>query len=176
MTPKEVRRAGSQIALKFAVGTCWLGAVLVAATDKGVAAVLLGDNPDELINDLQTRFSNAQLIVGDSAFEDTMSKVVGLIDQPGSKFNVPLDIQGTAFQHRVWQALSKIPCGTTMTYSEIANLVGMPEAVRAVAAACAANMIAVAIPCHRVIRADGSLSGYRWGIERKRALLKREQE
>ncbi|MFV0296228.1 MAG: methylated-DNA--[protein]-cysteine S-methyltransferase, partial [Hyphomicrobiaceae bacterium] len=134
----------------------------------------LGDDPETLVHDLEDRFPQARLIGGDRAFEDIMAKVVGLVEAPETGLDLPLDVRGTAFQHRVWQALRDIPVGTTATYSEIAERIGMPKAVRAVAAACAANKIAVAIPCHRVVRNDGSLSGYRWGVERKRALIDRE--
>jgi AraC family transcriptional regulator, regulatory protein of adaptative response / methylated-DNA-[protein]-cysteine methyltransferase len=174
MTPTEFRTGATEIGMRFAVGECALGSILVAASDKGIAAILLGSEPEALVKDLQDRFPNATLTGGDRAFEDVVAKVVGLVDAPGNEFDLPLDIRGTAFQHRVWQALCEIPPGATATYSEIAARIGMPNAVRAVAAACAANKIAVAIPCHRVVRNDGSLSGYRWGVERKRALLDRE--
>lgn len=174
MTPRAVRRKGADQLLRFAVGESSLGAILVAASDKGVAAILIGDDPAELLQDLQQRFRNATLVGGDRQFEDVVAKVVGLIEAPGSAVDLPLDIRGTAFQHRVWQALRQIPAGATASYADIAQCVGMPKSVRAVAAACAANHIAVAIPCHRVVRTDGALAGYRWGIERKRALLERE--
>jgi AraC family transcriptional regulator of adaptative response/methylated-DNA-[protein]-cysteine methyltransferase len=160
--------------MRFAVGECSLGAILVASSDKGIAAILFGDDPEALVHDLEDRFPNANLIGGDRSFEDVMAKVVGLVEAPSVGIDLPLDMRGTAFQHRVWQALREIPVGTTATYSEIAEKIGMPKAVRAVAAACAANKIAVAIPCHRVVRNDGSLSGYRWGVERKRKLIDRE--
>ncbi len=176
MTPTEFRSGGKGTTLRFAVGGCSLGSVLVAASEKGVAAILLGDDPEVLITDLQRRFPRAALVAGDASFEETMTKVVGLIDAPRRDVELPLDIRGTAFQRRVWQALRDIPPGTTATYSEIAERIGMPKAVRAVAGACAANKIAVAIPCHRVVRGDGSLSGYRWGVERKRRLIAREDE
>ena len=158
------------------MGACSLGSVLVAASEKGVAAIFLGDDPDVLITDLQRRFPRATLVGGDKSFEDIMGKVVGLIEAPKRDVELPLDVRGTAFQHQVWQALRDIPPGTTATYSEIAERIGMPKAVRAVAAACAANKIAVAIPCHRVVRSDGALSGYRWGVDRKRRLIARERE
>ena len=162
--------------MRFAVGECSLGAILVAASAKGITAILLGDDAEALVHDLEDRFPNATLIGGDRAFEDVMAKVVGLVDAPRSGFDLPLDLRGTAFQHRVWEALRAIPAGMTVTYSEIAERIGMPKAVRAVASACAANKIAIAIPCHRVVRNDGSLSGYRWGVERKRTLIAREAE
>ncbi len=174
MTPTAYRAGGSGAAIRFAVGECWLGSILVAATDKGVCAILLGDDPEALLRDLQDRFPKARLIGGDKAFEKLVAKVVGFVQQPGRGADLPLDVRGTAFQQRVWRALREIPAGSTATYSEIAARIGRPKAVRAVAQACASNAIAVAIPCHRVVRTDGSLSGYRWGVERKRKLLARE--
>jgi AraC family transcriptional regulator of adaptative response/methylated-DNA-[protein]-cysteine methyltransferase len=174
MTPTDFRSGGSHADMKFAIGECSLGSILVAASSKGIAAILFGDNPEALVHDLEDRFPKANLIGGDRTFEDTMAKVIGLVDAPGIGLDLPLDLRGTAFQHRVWQALREITVGTTATYSEIAERIGMPKAVRAVAAACAANKIAVAIPCHRVVRNDGSLSGYRWGVARKRKLIDRE--
>jgi AraC family transcriptional regulator of adaptative response/methylated-DNA-[protein]-cysteine methyltransferase len=174
MTPTAVRRGGEGAAIRFAIGQASLGAVLVAATDKGVSAIMLGDDPDLLARELQDRFPRAELVGGDAEFERMVARVVGLIEAPGQRLDLPLDIRGTAFQERVWQALRAIPAGKTATYTEIARAVGQPKAVRAVAQACAANPLAVAIPCHRVVRADGDLSGYRWGVERKRELLDRE--
>jgi len=175
MTPSEFRSGGPDADLHFAIGECSLGSILVAASRKGIAAIFLGSDPETLLHDLEDRFPKANLIGGDPAFEDVMAKVVGLVEAPETGLSLPLDVRGTAFQHRVWQALREIPAGTTATYSEIAGRIGMPKAVRAVAAACAANKIAVAIPCHRVIRNDGWLSGYRWGVDRKRTLLERER-
>ena len=174
MTPSDFRSGGTDADMRFAVGECSLGSILVAASDKGIAAILFGDDPETLVHDLEDRFPKANLIGGDRAFEDVMAKVVGLVEAPEVGLALPLDVRGTAFQHRVWRALREIPVGTTATYREIAEKIGMPKAVRAVAAACAANKIAVAIPCHRVVRNDGSLSGYRWDVERKRRLLDRE--
>ena len=174
MTPSDFRSGGSNSDMRFAVGQCSLGAILVAASAKGITAILIGDDPQALVHDLEDRFPNAKLVGGDRDFEDVMAKVVGLVDAPQSGLALPLDMRGTAFQHRVWDALRDIPTGTTATYTEIAERIGMPKAVRAVAAACAANKIAVAIPCHRVVRTDGSLSGYRWGVHRKRTLIARE--
>lgn len=174
MTPTDFRVGGNSADMRFAVGECSLGSILVAASDKGITAIFLGDDPESLVRNLQDRFPKANLIGGDRTFETVMAAVVGLVETPETGLDLPLDVRGTAFQHRVWQALRDIPTGTTATYSEIAERIGMPKAVRAVAAACAANKLAVAIPCHRVVRNDGSLSGYRWGVERKRALLKRE--
>jgi AraC family transcriptional regulator, regulatory protein of adaptative response / methylated-DNA-[protein]-cysteine methyltransferase len=174
MTPSRFRAGGEQAVIRFAVGECSLGAILVAATDKGVCAILLGDEPEALVHDLQDRFGRAELIGGDEAFEDLVARVVGLVEQPRLGHDLPLDVRGTAFQQRVWQALQEIPAGETASYADIAGKIGKPSAVRAVAQACGANALAVAIPCHRVVRNDGALSGYRWGVERKRALLDRE--
>jgi len=174
MKPGTFRAGGDGETIRFAVGECSLGSVLVAATGHGVCAILLGDDPDALVQDLQRRFSNAQLVGGDAEFEQLVARVVGLVESPGQSLNLPLDVRGTVFQQRVWRALREIPAGSTVSYSQVAARIGAPKAVRAVAQACASNTVAVAIPCHRVVRRDGGLSGYRWGIERKRALLERE--
>ncbi len=176
MTPKSFKAGGTGATIRFAVGECSLGSILVAASEKGVCAILMGNDPDALVKDLQDRFSQANLIGGDRHFEKTVAKVVGLVEAPRVGFDLPLDVRGTAFQQRVWQALREIPVGTTTTYTEVAARIGMPKAARAVAQACSANTLAVAIPCHRVSRIDGDLAGYRWGVERKRALLEREKE
>jgi AraC family transcriptional regulator of adaptative response/methylated-DNA-[protein]-cysteine methyltransferase len=174
MAPAQFRAGGADAEIRFAVGQCSLGSILIAATAQGICAISLGDDANALVRDLQDRFPNAQLVGGDRAFEQWMAKVVGCVEAPELGLDLPLDVRGTAFQQRVWQALQKIPAGSTASYTEIARRIGAPTAVRAVARACASNPIAVAIPCHRVVRTDGSLSGYRWGVERKRALLKRE--
>lgn len=174
MTPTDYRAGGANAEIRFAVGECALGAILVAQSERGVCAILLGDDPDLLARDLQDRFPRARLIGGDSAFEQLVATVVGFVEAPGTGLALPLDIRGTAFQQRVWQALRQIPAGHTASYTEIAHRIGAPKSVRAVAGACAANALAVAIPCHRVVRNDGGLSGYRWGVERKRALLDNE--
>jgi AraC family transcriptional regulator, regulatory protein of adaptative response / methylated-DNA-[protein]-cysteine methyltransferase len=174
MTPGAVRRGGAGAVIRFAVGEASLGAVLVAATTKGVCAILLGDDPEALVRELQDRFPKAEFEGGDTGFERMVARVVGLVDAPGQRLDLPLDIRGTAFQQKVWAALSAIPAGKTATYVEIARAIGQPTAVRAVAQACGANPLAVAIPCHRVVRSDGDLSGYRWGVERKRKLIARE--
>ena len=174
MTPTHFRAGGASELIRFAVGECSLGAILVAATTKGVCAILLGDDPGVLLRELEDRFPKAQLIGADRDFEQWVAKVVGLVETPALGLDLPLDVRGTAFQQRVWQALRAIPAGSTASYTEIAARIGKPKAVRAVAHACASNAIAVAIPCHRVVRSDGALAGYRWGIERKRALLTRE--
>ena len=174
MTPSRYRTGGSNEEIKFAVGETSLGAILVASSKKGVAAILLGNDPDELLRNLQDRFPNADLIGADGDYESLVARVVGFVEAPRIGLDLPLDIRGTAFQQRVWHALQEIPVGETVSYVEIAERIGSPEAVRAVAGACAANNLAVAIPCHRVVRNDGSLSGYAWGVERKRVLLDRE--
>ena len=174
MTPTSYRAGGANTAIRFAIGECSLGSILVAASERGVCAILLGDDPDALARDLQDRFPSANLIGGDAAFEELVAKVVGFVEAPRLGLDLPLDVRGTAFQQRVWQALRAIPAGTTASYSDIAQRIGTPKSVRAVAQACAANPLAVAIPCHRVVRNDGGLSGYRWGVERKRALIDRE--
>ncbi|HEY2498368.1 MAG TPA: bifunctional DNA-binding transcriptional regulator/O6-methylguanine-DNA methyltransferase Ada [Candidatus Angelobacter sp.] len=174
MTPSDFRARGANSNIHFCVGECSLGSILVGVTGKGICAILLGDDPDALVRDLQNRFSNAKLVGGDAEIEAWMARVVGFVEAPGIGLDLPLDVRGTAFQQRVWQALTKVPIGSTTSYAEIAEQMGSPRAVRAVAQACAANALAVAIPCHRVVRSDGSLSGYRWGIERKRELLNRE--
>ncbi len=174
MTPTSFRAGGSGASIRFAVGECSLGSILVAATDKGVCAISLGDEPEALVRDLQDRFPKAKLFGGDKDFERWVAKVVGFVEAPALGLDLPLDVRGTAFQQRVWQTLRAIPAGSTASYAEVAKRIGAPKAVRAVAQACASNTIALAIPCHRVVRTDGSLSGYRWGIARKRALLERE--
>lgn len=176
MTPSRYRAGGAQETLRFAIGQSSLGAILVASSDKGVAAILIADDPEALVHDLQDRFPNAALVGGDAAYETLVARVVGMVESPGSALDLPLDIRGTAFQQRVWTALRQIPAGTTASYADIAKTIGAPKSTRAVAGACAANALAVAIPCHRVVRTDGALSGYRWGVERKRALLALEAE
>jgi len=174
MTPSELRAGGAAVALRFAVGECSLGAILVAASDRGVCAILLGDDPEELLADLERRFPRAELVGADPSFEALVARAVGLVERPDLGADLPLDVRGSAFQLRVWQALRAIPPGATTSYAELARAIGEPRAARAVARACAANPLAVAIPCHRVVRVDGGLAGYRWGVERKRALLERE--
>ena len=174
MTPTKFRGGADGVSIRFAVGECSLGSILVAATEKGICSILLGDDPDKLVRGLQDRFSKAKLVGGDKEFEKWVAQVVGFVEAPAQGLRLPLDMRGTAFQQRVWKALRDIPAGSTATYSDIAERVGAPKAVRAVAQACASNDIAVAIPCHRVVRKNGELSGYRWGVERKQALLRRE--
>jgi len=176
MTPTAFRNQGAGAHIIFAVGQCRLGAILVARSQKGICAISLGDDADALVRVLQDRFPAAELAGGDTEFERLVAVVVGFVESPGIGLDLPLDIRGTAFQQRVWHALRAIPAGQTASYAGIAAAIGAPKSARAVAAACAANNLAVAIPCHRVVRQDGALSGYRWGVERKRALLAREAE
>lgn len=174
MTPTRWRAGGADAELRFAVGQCSLGAILVARSEVGLCAIALGDDPDELVRALQDRFPRARLVGGDAGFEAWVARVVGFVEAPAIGLDLPLDIRGTAFQQRVWQALQAVPPGETVSYGEIARRIGAPAATRAVAQACGANALAVAIPCHRVVRRDGAVSGYRWGVERKQALLARE--
>jgi len=176
MTPRSYRAGAANVTIRFAVGECSLGAILVAQSERGICAILMGDDADVLVRDLQDRFPSARLVGGDAGFEELVARVVGFVEAPRIGLDLPLDVRGTAFQQRVWQALRDIPAGETLSYSELAQRIGAPKAVRAVAGACAANALAVAIPCHRVLRNDGALSGYRWGVERKRALLEREAQ
>lgn len=176
MTPGRFRAGGTGAEIRFAVGRCSLGSILVASSERGICAILLGDDPDVLIHDLQDQFPKARLIGGDADFERLVATVVGFVEAPRFGLGLPLDLRGTAFQQRVWRALQRIPVGHTASYSEIARRIGAPQAARAVAQACASNRLAVVIPCHRVIRTDGALSGYRWGVQRKQALLRREAE
>ncbi len=174
MKPTDYRAGGRNVEIRFAIGESSLGSILVAQSERGICAITLGDDPDSLIRDLQDRFPKAQLIGADREFEKLVARVVGFVEAPRIGLDLPLDVRGTAFQLRVWRALRKIPAGKTVSYTDIARRIGAPKAVRAVAQACGANPIAVAIPCHRVVRNDGALSGYRWGIERKQTLLEKE--
>jgi AraC family transcriptional regulator, regulatory protein of adaptative response / methylated-DNA-[protein]-cysteine methyltransferase len=176
MTPTQYRTGGANEEINFALGQTTLGSILVASSKKGVVAILLGDDPDKLLRELQDRFPKAKLIGADKEYEKLVAHVVGFIEAPNQGLNLPLDIRGTAFQQRIWRVLQGIPAGKTVSYAEIAKKIGSPKLVRAVAGACAANNIAVAIPCHRVVRTDGSLSGYAWGIDRKRQLIDRERK
>lgn len=175
MRASEYRTGAAGQRISFAVGQCCLGAILVAESERGICAILLGDDPDDLVRDLHHRFPAAELAGGDPDFEERVARVVAFVETPSTGIDLPLDIRGTAFQERVWRALRAIPPGTTITYGELAKRIGAPEAVRAVAGACGANRLAVAIPCHRVVRLNGDLGGYRWGIEKKQMLLDRER-
>ena len=174
MTPTRYRSGGADTEIRFAVGQCSLGSILVAKSARGLCSIMMADDPQQLTRELQDRFPRARLIGGDEQFEQWVAQVIGLVEEPRLGLDLPLDVQGTAFQRRVWQALRKIPVGRTVSYSDIARRIGAPKSVRAVAQAVAANKLAVAIPCHRVVHKDGTLSGYRWGVERKQALLERE--
>ena len=175
MTPTNYRAGGAHAEIVFALSECTLGWLLVAKSQTGICSIALGDEPKALICELEARFSNAARLEDDVEFAKFIAHVVEFVETPSSEFDLPLDIRGTAFQQRVWQELQRIPLGETATYTQIAQRIDAPKAVRAVAGACAANTLAVAIPCHRVVKSDGSLSGYRWGVERKRALLDREK-
>ncbi|MHA3902329.1 bifunctional DNA-binding transcriptional regulator/O6-methylguanine-DNA methyltransferase Ada [Castellaniella sp. WN] len=174
MRARDYRAGGAGAVIRFAVGQCALGAILVAQSRLGLCAILLGDDPDRLVRDLQDQFPRAELIGGDAGFERLVAQVVGFVEAPAIGLDLPLDVRGTAFQQRVWRALRDIPPGATASYAEVAARIGAPKAARAVARACGANPLAVAIPCHRVVRRDGDVSGYRWGVARKRELLRRE--
>ncbi|WP_164262994.1 bifunctional transcriptional activator/DNA repair enzyme AdaA [Stenotrophomonas maltophilia] len=175
MTPKQWRAGGRGEVIHFALAESSLGSVLVASSATGVVAILLGDDPEALLQSLQQRFRQAELVGADSGYEQLVAQVVGLVEDPSRGATLPLDIRGTAFQQRVWQALQQIPRGQTASYAEIAARIGAPRSSRAVARACASNPLAVAVPCHRVVRRDGDLSGYAWGVARKRELLRREK-
>ena len=174
MTPSQFRGGGTDATVRFAVGECSLGRGHEHRAERGICAIELGDDADELVRGLQDRFHSAELVGGDGAFDALVARAVALVEHPELGDDLPLDVRGTAFQERVWQALRSIPLGETRTYAEVARAIGAPSSVRAVAGACGANHVAVAIPCHRVVRSDGSLSGYRWGVERKATLLARE--
>ena len=167
--------SGAATRIRFATGSCSLGAILVARSEQGACAILFGENPEELVRDLAARLPNVELTGGDPGSDQLLTRVVRLVEAPQLGCDIPLDVRGTAFQRRVWQALRQIPAGETASYADIARRIGSPGSARAVAQACGANPLAVAIPCHRVVSSDGSLSGYRWGGERKRALLERER-
>lgn len=175
MTPSRYRAGGTNEEIRFAIGQASLGVILVASSRKGVVSILLGDDPDQLARDLQDRFPKAHLVGADGDYEALVARVVGFVEAPRIGLDLPLDVRCTAFEQRVWQALQEIPAGETSSYAEIARRIGAPRAARAVAGACAANNLAIAIPCHRVVRQDGALSGYAWGAERKRELLDRER-
>lgn len=174
MKPAAYRKGGAKAEIRFGFGQSSLGRVLAAASERGICAIMLGDDDAALLEDLERRFPNARAIEADADFAASVADVVAMIEEPAKGLALPLDIRGTAFQQRVWQALRAIPAGETRSYAEVAQAMGEPRAARAVAAACAANKIAVAVPCHRVVHRDGSLSGYRWGVERKKRLLAKE--
>jgi AraC family transcriptional regulator of adaptative response/methylated-DNA-[protein]-cysteine methyltransferase len=174
MTPTEYRAGGPQTEIHFAIGKCSLGFLLVATTRKGVCAILLGDDPGALARELHDTFPRATVSMENGRLEAVLANVIRFVESPGTGLDLPLDVRGTVFQQRVWQAIREIPPGATLSYTDLSRKLGSPAAVRAVARACGANPLAVAVPCHRVVARDGALSGYRWGVERKRALLDRE--
>jgi AraC family transcriptional regulator of adaptative response/methylated-DNA-[protein]-cysteine methyltransferase len=175
MSPSAFRRNGEHQQIRYVVEKCSLGLALIAGTPRGICAIFLGDDPRALESDLRAEFSNADLHASDVSFQRWVKAVLAQIDEPARRVDLPLDIRGTAFQHRVWEALRRIPVGQTTTYTELASRIGAPSTVRAVARACATNPVSVVVPCHRVVRKDKSLAGYRWGLQRKRALLDREK-
>lgn len=176
MTARQYRRGGEAMTIRFTLDSCLLGRCLVAVSERGVCAILLDENDEALVASLAAMFPQAQCVPGDAAFSAGVNQVIAHLDGDPAPLTLPLDIRGTAFQMRVWQALRDIPAGETRSYQQIAQAVGHPRAVRAVASACAANKLALVIPCHRVVRGDGALSGYRWGVARKAALLRREAQ
>jgi AraC family transcriptional regulator, regulatory protein of adaptative response / methylated-DNA-[protein]-cysteine methyltransferase len=176
MSARDYKDQGHNNEIRFAVGQASLGAILVAQSQRGVCAILLGDDPDQLVRELQDTFRKAVLIGGDTEFERVVAQVIGFVEAPEVGLDLPLDIQGTAFQERVWQVLRRIPVGESLTYGEVAKQIGSPKATRAVAQACASNRLAVAIPCHRVVLRDGGIGGYRWGVERKVELRRLESK
>lgn len=174
MKPSEYRKGGAGKTIAYAIAWSQLGLALVAATDRGVCRIDFGDSPEELVSRLEAAFPKAILRENDSALRARIAQALDCLDRPEQAARLPLDIQGTAFQRQVWAALQSIPPGSTSTYADIARRIGRPKAARAVARACASNTVAVIVPCHRVVRGDGGLGGYRWGLERKRAVLERE--
>ena len=176
MRPAAFRSPGTGAHISYALGQCFLGVILVAASAKGICAILLGDDPQALVHDLAARFPKAAISPADASFNAQIAQVIAFVEAPSAGLDLPLDICGTLFQHKVWQALRAIPSGQTLSYAQLAERIGQPKAVRAVAGACAANTLAVAIPCHRIVKSDGAVSGYRWGVERKKALIEREAD
>ncbi|HHT8250690.1 TPA: bifunctional DNA-binding transcriptional regulator/O6-methylguanine-DNA methyltransferase Ada [Citrobacter braakii] len=174
MTAKQFRKGGDNVSVRYTLADCSLGRCLVAESERGICAILLGDDDATLVADLHGLFPAAQDVPADADFQQRVREVIAAINARDAPLSLPLDIRGTAFQQQVWQALRAIPCGETMSYQQLASAIGKPKAVRAVASACGANKLAIVIPCHRVIRGDGALSGYRWGIARKAQLLQRE--
>jgi AraC family transcriptional regulator, regulatory protein of adaptative response / methylated-DNA-[protein]-cysteine methyltransferase len=176
MSPSRFKNGGKTERISYAIGNCSLGVILVAGTTRGICAISLGKGPALLVRELRQQFPQAELVVGDTRFQTLVRRAVALVEEPSQSQRLPLDIRGTAFQERVWRALQGVPAGQRVTYRELAAQLGEPRAVRAVANACARNRLAVAVPCHRVVRTDGTLGGYRWGVRRKRKLLAREEE
>ncbi|MBE0583112.1 MAG: methylated-DNA--[protein]-cysteine S-methyltransferase, partial [Desulfofustis sp.] len=174
MPPTTYRKGGAGLTIRFACAPCFLGWMAVATTDHGICAIELGDDRQAVSAQLRHHFPKAELEEAGPEFSTVVAEVIALLETPPRTVDLPLDIQGTAFQQQVWQVLRQIPPGSTLSYGEVARRLGRPRAVRAVAGACAANKLAVVVPCHRVIGSDGALSGFRWGIKRKRTLLQRE--
>lgn len=175
MTNTKNKTMDAEIGICYVITQCSLGMILVATSSRGICAILLGDNEQKLLQELTDMFPQSRITCGNTRIEHLAEKIAEFIEIPLRDIDLPLDIQGTKFQQKVWQTLREIPAGTTVSYSEIARLIGAPKSVRAVASACAANKLAVAIPCHRAIRSDGKISGYRWGIKRKHDLLDKEK-
>lgn len=176
MTAQQYRSGGRETTVRYALERCTLGRCLVAESERGICAILLADSDDQLLAELARCFPYARRGEGDEAFARRVHQVIAVLDNPRNTLALPLDLRGTAFQRQVWQALCQIPVGETVSYQRVAEIIGKPQAVRAVASACAANTLAVVIPCHRVLRVNGALSGYRWGLARKAQLLAREAE
>ncbi len=176
MRPAEYRSGGINIEIRYAVGDSSLGKILVAQTERGVCAIFLDDDANAMVAELMKRFPKAKIGAGGAELEDIIVKVIAFAEMPTGSLDLPLDLQGTAFQQRVWNALREIPAGETRTYGEIARKIGAPDAVRAVGTACGANHVSLAVPCHRVVGASGALTGYRWGVDRKKTLLERERK
>jgi AraC family transcriptional regulator of adaptative response/methylated-DNA-[protein]-cysteine methyltransferase len=176
MTPSHYRQGGTKEKIHFSLAESSLGPLLVASTEQGICAICLGDDAELLLDELAKQFPAAELVGADADFDKMVAAVVGLVENPSKTVKLPLDIRGTVFQERVWAALVKVPPGQTVSYTELARSLGVPSAARAVARACASNRLAVLVPCHRVVRQDGGLSGYRWGVARKAELLKRERD
>jgi AraC family transcriptional regulator of adaptative response/methylated-DNA-[protein]-cysteine methyltransferase len=176
MKPAEYRRGGAGIVIHYAIVQSYLGWVLIAATPRGICQIDFNHSKETLLMRLEASFPQAELLAADAQFDKTAARVLAFLEKPQTGLDLPLDIQGTSFQMRVWKALQQLSAGTTASYTEIATRIGSPRAARAVAQACATNKIAVAIPCHRVVRSNGDLGGYRWGMDRKRAILERESE
>lgn len=176
MKPTEYRSGGINTEIRYAIGASSLGNILVAQTERGVCAIFLDDDPDMMIAELKRRFPKAKISAGGAEFETIVAQVVAFAEKPNGPLDLPLDLQGTAFQQRVWNVLREIPAGETRTYSEIAKKIGAPDAVRAVGTACGANHVSLAVPCHRVVGSTGALTGYRWGVARKKTLLEREKK
>ena len=175
MTPGAARRGGQGERIRTAFADCPFGRLLVGATDQGVCFIGFAEPDDALMGDLCRRFPKANIVTGDEAMAGTIKAVLDFLHEPKQALDLPLDLRGTAFQQRVWRTLCRIPAGETRTYAQLAEMIGNPKAIRAVARSCATNPVSLAVPCHRVVGSDGSLTGYRWGVPRKRTLLEQER-